>query len=165
MTHKKNIMTLQAKPVVKNKFWIVEQEGKTIATIQAAPDGVVLVHGSAREKFANIKLLSARYNIKVGKSTKKPKPASNTHEIYDFPTSCKPHNEIYDVANRLPFFTKIAKSKSYYCAGYYAILINDEWNTQFCPKRITVKRYKYHGPYKSQAEATNKITQLSSIIR
>lgn len=157
-------MTLEAKPVVKNKFWIVEEGGKTIATIQAAPDGVVLVHGSAREKFANIKLLSARYNIKVSKAVKKAQTANKSYEIYDFPTICKPYNEIYDVTHKLPFFTKISKSKSYFCAGYYAVLVNDTWDTQFCPKRITVRRYKYYGPFKTQAEATAKVSQLNSTI-
>jgi len=157
-------MTLEAKPVVKNKFWIVEQEGKTIATIQAAPGGVVFVHGAEREKFTNIKLLSAKYNIKVSRAVKKSQTVNKSYEIYDFPTVCKPYNEIYDVAHKLPFFTKISKSKSYFCAGYYAIMVNDTWETQFCPKRITVRRYKYHGPFKTLEQATAKAHQLNSTI-
>ena len=36
-------MTIEARPVVKNKYWIVEKDGEKIATIQAANDGVVFV--------------------------------------------------------------------------------------------------------------------------
>lgn len=159
-------MNLEARPIIKNKFWIVEQEGKKIATIQAAPDGVVLVHNTGREKFVNFKMLSAKYNIKLGKPVKKPQISENGFDIYDYPTICKPHNEVFHVAQRLPFFTKSSKSKSFYCAGYYAIEINNTWVVQFCPKKITVKRYKYQGPFKNQQDANGKIAELNSgIIR
>ena len=55
-------MTMEAKPVVKNKFWVVEEGGRQVATIQASPDGLVLVKGHQREKFVNFKLLKDKYN-------------------------------------------------------------------------------------------------------
>lgn len=155
-----NNMTLEAKPVIKNKFWIVENQGEKVATIQAAPDGVVLVQGTQREKFVNFKLLSAKYNIKAGKAVKNKQ--SIGHNIYGYPTDTAPHNELYNVRRKLPFYTKSAKSKSYFCAGYYAILINDEWSTHFCPKNITVSRYPYHGPFKTKEEANGKIQMLQA---
>lgn len=151
---------MEARPVIKNKFWIVEDGGQQVATIQAAPDGVVLVKGTKREKFVNFKLLSAKYNIHVGKASKSKKIVVSTHDIYGYPTDTKPYNELYDVRRRLPFFTKTAKSKSFYCAGYYAININGQWSDHFCPKSITVTRYQYHGPYKSQSDVDGKITSL-----
>lgn len=151
-------MTLEAKPVIKNKFWVVEEEGHQVATIQASPDGVVLVHGDQREKFVNFKLLSSKYNIKIGKAVKN--KGSTGHNIYGFPTDCTPHNELYNVKRRLPFYTKNAKSKSFYCAGYYAVYVNDEWSMHFCPKSITVSRYPYHGPYRTKDEANGKIQEL-----
>ena len=150
-------MTLEAKPVIKNKFWIVENEGQQIGTIQAAPDGVVLVRDNFREKFPNIKLLSNRYNIHVGKAPQGNKIVKNEYNIYGFPTGTRPHNELYDVRRRLPFFTKNAKSKSYYCAGYYAVLINDQWIEHFCPKSIVIRRYPYQGPFKTKDEMQRAI--------
>ena len=50
-------MTLTAKPIVKNKFWIVEEDGKKIATIQRNTQGVVYVHNNERKLFENIKKL------------------------------------------------------------------------------------------------------------
>jgi len=53
-----------AKPVVKNKFWIVEEDGEKIATIQAVEDGgFAYVRGDSREVFPSIKVLAATYNI------------------------------------------------------------------------------------------------------
>lgn len=157
-----NNMTLEAKPVIKNKFWIVEESGQQVATIQAAPDGVVLVRDNQREKFPNIKLLSHRYNIHVGSAPRGAKPAKKDYNIYGFPTGSKPYNELYDVRRRLPYFTKTAKSKSFYCAGYYAVKINNEWTEHFCPKSIVIKRYSYAGPYRTAEEAQAVIRQNST---
>lgn len=152
-----NKMTLEAKPVIKNKFWIVEEEGQKVATIQATPEGVVLVKDSGRESFPNIKLLSAKYNIHVGKAAKNARSGPSGHDIYGYPTNSKPFNELYDVRRKLPFYTKTVKSKSYFCAGYYAVKINDQWTEHFCPKSITVGRYQFRGPYKTIAEVRKVI--------
>lgn len=155
-------MTLEAKPVIKNKFWIVEDSGQQVATIQAAPDGVVLVRDNQREKFPNIKFLSNRYNIHVGSAPRGAKNTKVDYNIYGFPTGSKPYNELYDVRRRLPYFTKTAKSKSFYCAGYYAVKVNGEWIEHFCPKSIVIKRYSYAGPYRTAEEAQSAIRQKSS---
>ena len=151
---------MEAKSVIKNKFWIVEDKGQKIATIQAVPDGVVLVKDSKREKFVNFKLLSSKYNIQICKPIK---TTNSEHNVHGFPTNCKPYNVVYDVRRKLPFFSKTSKSKSFFCAGYYAICINDQWNSYFCPKSITVSRYKYFGPYITKAEAENKINYLNNL--
>jgi hypothetical protein len=54
-----------AKPVVKNKFWVVEDHGQKIATIQARDDGgFVYVHDEQREYFPNVKNIKQKYDIK-----------------------------------------------------------------------------------------------------
>ncbi len=64
-------MTVFAKPVLKNKFWIVEDDGEKVATIQMVEDGtVVYVSSTERKKYASIKLLSKDYNIVLTKNRK-----------------------------------------------------------------------------------------------
>jgi len=58
-------MSLLAKAIVKNKCWIVEDNGHQIGTILANPQGVVYQHDHKKEQFASLKLLSDRYNIVV----------------------------------------------------------------------------------------------------
>lgn len=148
----------EAKPIIKNKFWIVEEDGKKIGTIQSAPDGVVLVQGSTRKKFPTFKILSAKNNIHAGrlprKSNKKPQ------EIYDFPCDSTPYNPVYDLKLRLPLFTKEPNSKSQYCAGYYLVEINDTIAEYFCPKKIILFRNRYHGPFRTKAEMAKKMSEI-----
>lgn len=153
---------LVAKPVVKNKYWIVEDDGQQIATIQAVEDGgFVYVHDDQRERYPSVKVLSKQHNIKFTTSTKKAKaPADN--QVYGFPIAGKSFNEVYDVKRRLPIYTKTEKSKSQYCAGYYLIQLNDAWTTAFCPKSISVNRYPYLGPFASEKAMLEKMTEVNN---
>lgn len=141
-----------AKSVIKNKYWIVEDNGRKIATIQATEQGgFVYVHDNEREQFSTIKVLSKKYNITF--DTAKFKAAKeDTHHCYGYPTSSLPYNQIYDVQRKLPIYTKSEKSRSLYCAGYYAIKYGGGYITEYCPKNITTSRYTYAGPFKTRAD-------------
>ena len=139
-------MSLLAKQIVKNTCWVVEEDGKKVASILATPQGVTLVQGNQRERFSSLKLLSERHNIIVDKS-KPAKVPKEKYEVYGFPCEHKPHNELWDVQHRLPIFTKSSKSKSFFCAGYYIVQFNNGWVKSYCPKSITLNRYPYQGPF------------------
>ena len=149
---------LLAKPVLKNKFWIVEDQGEKIATIQMIEDGsVVYVSPTERKKYASIKILSKEHNILFDKTDKKTKTAVQEYEAHGYPVSSKPWNVLYDVKHHFPIYTKTSKSKSYFCAGYYIIKFNNGWVKSFCPKFITLNRYDYQGPYKTKLEMQEQL--------
>ena len=151
-------MTVFAKPVLKNKFWIVENEGEKVATIQMVDDGsVVYVSSTERKKYASIKLLSKDYNIVFDKEQKKSKEQKAEYDAHGYPVSSKPWNVSYDVKHQFPIYTKTSKSKSYFCAGYYIIKFNNGWVKSFYPKFITLNRYNYQGPYKTKLEMQEQL--------
>jgi len=142
-----------AKPVVKNKFWIVEKGGNKVGTILTIEEdgGVVYVHNdNHREHFPSIKLLSKKYNIEFVKADKPVRSREDTYDVYGFPTPGLPHNQVLDVQRYLPIYTKTPKSKSFFCAGYYIIKFSSTWVRAVCPKLITLNRYEYQGPFKTQ---------------
>lgn len=152
-------MNLLAKPIVKNKYWIVEDEGHKVATIQAIDKGgFVYVHDNQREPFTTIKMLSKKYNIQFDNTI--PPNARPLHECYEYPCDTKPFNEAWDVHRKLPIYTKQEKSKSLFCAGYYLVWFGNEWIKEFCPKNILISRYQFHGPFKTADEQNNKLAQL-----
>jgi len=150
---------LLAKPVIKNKFWIVEQEGNKIATIQAIEDGgYVYVHNQERQRYASIKLLTKDHNVVFDSSiVKKEKVAPQEHQVYGYPVAQRPWNILWDIKHQFPVYTKTNKSKSFYCAGYYTIKFNNGWVKSFCPKFITLNRYEYQGPYKTKFEMQEQL--------
>ena len=149
-------MTLLAKSIVKNKCWIVEQDGSKVASILSTPEGVTLVHRGRREKFNSLKLLSERYNITVDKS-KPQRVITESNDVYGYPCEHRAHNVLWDVKHKLPIFTKGNKSKSFFCAGYYIVKFNNGWVKAYCPKLITLNRYPYAGPYKTKEEMQDNL--------
>ena len=143
---------LIAKPVVKNKMWIVEAyTGAKVGNIMAVEEGgFVYVHDEERELFSTIKLLSKKYNIVFAKAEKAKKEKLDVYDVYGFPTNSQPHNQVLDVQRYLPIYTKGSKSKSFFCAGYYIIKFSSTWVRAYCPKLITLNRYEYQGPFKTQ---------------
>jgi hypothetical protein len=139
-----------AKPVVKDKFWIVMRDGRKCATIQAIDEagGYAYVHDEQREIFPNIKLLSTKYNIVFEKAENQ----KIVHENNNF-------NALFDVQRYLPIYTTSKVSKSYYSAGYYAVKLNSTWVRQFCPKLIMLNRYEYCGPFSTDTAAQREVDE------
>lgn len=139
-----------AKPVVKNKFWIVEEQGEKVATIQQHNSGIAWVDDNNREQFANIDLLKNHYNLYFDKANSK-NNKSNNKDVYEYPTTGTPYNGVWDLKHKVPLYTRTKKSKCYYAAGYY--VMNDE--IVFCPKYIFINRASFTGPFKTEQEAAN----------
>jgi len=147
---------LTATPIVKNKFWIVERNGTKVATIQTTDDGIVWVDGNQREKYPTIKMLVNRHSVEFLKPAIKKKVALPIG-VNGFPTQGKVFNPLYDLSKRLPIYTKEEKSKSFYCAGYYLVKINQTWTKSFCPKLITLQRHQYLGPFTTVDEQQEQL--------
>jgi hypothetical protein len=83
------------------------------------------------------------------------------NEVHGYTTSTAPHNAMFDIRKKLPLFTKSEDSKSLYCAGYYVIRFDKGWVKSFCPKLITLQRYEYQGPFKTEFEMKQVLANVS----
>lgn len=153
-----------AKPIVEEKFWILEEDGERIGTLRKQENNKFMLSTKLGEKYFSkkeelTKLFGkgffAATNIKTTIS-------APTMEVYGYPTSSFPYNPIYNVQKKLPLFTKSESSKSLYCAGYYTIKFEKGWVKSFCPKLITVERYNYCGPFKSEIEMKQVMSSVKS---
>jgi hypothetical protein len=154
---------LHAKPIIDNKFWIVEKNGEKFATLRKGDDDRFVMSNEL-----GIKIYDTKKSLtdQFGKNffvVKILKEADNSQpdEIHGFPSSTKPHNSMFDVKRKLPLFTKSEDSKSLYCAGYYVIRFDKGWVKSFCPKLITLQRYEYKGPFKTELEMKQVLSNVS----
>ena len=136
-----------AKPVVKNKFWILRDDDGKVGTVEKTRNNFVVRIADQETEFKTIKTIENKTNITFEEFAKQQKKAG--HEVNGFLTDSKPHNAVYNVKERLPIFTKKNKSKSWYAAGYYKINIKGKEKIVFCPKLILLQRYPYLGPVRS----------------
>ena len=151
----------KAKPIIDGKFWIIEDHGNKVGTLQKDDtDKFVLNAKNNRSVYKDIKSLEKIYGKSFFINAKKEEIITN-NEIYGFSTNCQPHNPMYDIKKKLPLFTKSDASKSIYCAGYYAIRFEKGWVRSFCPKLITVQRYEYKGPFKTELEVRQVLSNVN----
>lgn len=148
-----------AKPIVKNKFWVIEDDqGTQIGTIQNTTDGtknVVLVQNKVRTRYPSIKVLGEKHNIKIVSSKKnKIEPLK---DVYGFPADGDIFNEMFNAQVGLPVYTKTSDSKSFFCAGYYIISFSGNWVKQFCPKLLTLDRNDYQGPFYTEDQMKDQL--------
>jgi hypothetical protein len=142
-------MTINAKEIVKDKFWIVEDNGVRVGTLSISEDQFMLSGTKGTRFFKTTRQLQKSFETNIN-WTKLDIVESSIKEVHGYPTSCEPFNNMYDVKRKLPLFTKSKKSKSLYCAGYYIIRFDKGWVKSFCPKLITVERYEFRGPFKTE---------------
>jgi hypothetical protein len=153
---------IHAKPIVDGKFWIVEEDGEKIGVLKITEQKkYVLSVKNSIKTFDNKKSLFTEF----GKDFFTIKSSTNITtvdlSVQGYPTSSEPYNPIFDVKRKLPLFTKSDKSKSMYCAGYYIIKFDKGWVKSFCPKLITLERYPFQGPFKSELEMKQRLTNAN----
>lgn len=155
---------VHAKPIVDGKFWIVEQNGLKIATLQKKDNNqFVLSNATGELSFNKPEELTQQFGASFFLSKENVTiSAVEPNECYGYPTSCKPYNAVYDVRRKLPLFTKSDNSKSLYCAGYYIIKFDKGWVRSFCPKTITIERYPSKGPFRSELEMRTVLSNAKS---
>jgi hypothetical protein len=152
---------IHAKPVVDGKFWIVEQDGNKVGVLKITEQKkYVFSSKNSITTFENKKKIVEQFGPEffIKKTTVTKTESLVEDSVYDYPTSTVPYNPLYDVKRHLPLFTKSNKSKSVYCAGYYIIKFDKGWVRSFCPKLITIERYPYEGPFKTELEMKHRLS-------
>jgi len=159
-------MNTTAKVLVPNKVWILENRGVKLGTLNKEKKGYAFFRQGMKVELTDINEVKARFGEELFKdsiNSLKPSKPADPKSIYDFPCSSKPFNPVYNVKNRLPIYAKSSKSKSLYCAGYYVIQFRKGWVKSFCPKLITLERYPYQGPFKTEQEMKTVLNQVNKL--
>jgi|TARA_B110000967_G_C18845411_1_gene541698 hypothetical protein len=151
-------MTVKASTVLKNKFWIVEDNGEKIGTLSYNDDRYLYSCNEETCFFDNQKQVLNKFGT-IQWDNDIPTTITNTDQVvHGYPTSVIPYNTMYDVKQKLPLFTKSPKSNSLYCAGYYIIHFDKGWVKSFCPKMVTIERYETKGPFKTDIEMRQELS-------
>lgn len=143
---------LVAKVVADKQYWILQEADQKVGNIEAWNGGYqVLIRGEVKQ-FKTIKLAAREANIVFEKSATASKP--NNTMVHGFPVIGRCYNPVWDVAHRLPLYTKTRKSKSWFAAGWYSLKRGRNWKVVQDPKLISLQRYPYQGPFLNKEEVT-----------
>ena len=158
-------MSAVAKVLVPNKIWIVEDGGQKLGTLNKEKKGYTFFRKGKKFDFNKAEIKESfgeELTQEIEKTVKVSKKLDvETLNVYEYPCGSKPHNPVYNIKKKLPIYAKSNKSKSLYCAGHYVIQFRKGWVKSFCPKLITLERYPYKGPFKTEEEMKTVLSQLS----
>jgi hypothetical protein len=156
-------MTLKAKNIVENRFWIIENDrGDRIGNIAQTTSGVRCTVSDVVEIFPSMAEMIEKKNISIVRKTREIKSKIIDGEVYGYPTNHIPHNILWNVKLKLPLYTKNEKSSSFFCAGYYIVKYNKTFVGEFTPKLITLQRYEYEGPFKTKLEQQERLRVMNN---
>lgn len=151
-------MTLTAKPIVKNQYWVVTDGDKKVGNVLANGSGFDVRLNGNQAHFKSTTDVKRKTKIEF-QSLKSDKSKPNLPFSF-YPTTAKVCNSILDIKRKLHLYTKTLKSKCYYTAGYYVMNQTGQNEVVFCPKYIFIQRYPYLGPFKTEDEAKSMINSL-----
>jgi len=160
-------MNAVAKVVVPNKSWILEDEGVKLGTLNKEKKGFSFYRKGTKIDIPTKEEVQNTFGSEVTKALEKnvkistKKTIETSPNVYEFPCNGVPCNPVYNIKKKLPIYSKSSKSKSLYCAGYYIIKFRKGWVKSFCPKLITLERYSFQGPFKTEEEMKKALTYIS----
>ncbi len=144
---------IEAKSVVDDYFWILQKNNKKIGEVIQVHTGKYEVNIlGERTEFTTLELLKQSPMFTF---IDLPGDKPLTEEVEGYPTDTIAHNKVWNIKHNLPLYTQSDDSKSWHAAGYYKVLIHSNWIVQFCPKLISLNRYEFEGPFKSDPKLKN----------
>jgi hypothetical protein len=149
-------MSIIAKPIVKDQFYILTQDDKKVGNIEATGDGFAVRINNKVMPFKTMAMIRKQVDIEFPAVGNKPNKDPDGYQVQGYPSGSKVYNPIWNVQHKLPLFTKNNKSRSWYAAGWYQVKQRRTWAIVQSPKLITLERYPYQGPFYTKEEANVK---------
>ncbi len=158
-------MNTEAKILIPNKEWILTSNNVKLGSVAKNKKGFSFLKKGKKVNFRGLTDIEEQIGIKIPSIEPTPsiEVADTEYKIYDFPCGRKPYNPVFNIKKKLPLFYVSPKSKSQICAGHYIIKFNKRWVKSFCPKLITLDRYPYHGPFKTEAEVKQLLHEMNKV--
>jgi hypothetical protein len=154
---------LVAKPVIDKQFWILQKDNEKVGNIEACAGGYQVKINNQVAQFKTIKLAAQRVNIQFESAVKVKPQRPTVDHVHGYPVSGRVYTPMWDVSQQLPVYTKTAKSKSWFSAGWYNVRKGRTWRTVLAPKLIVLQRYAYQGPFYTEEEASNNNGSLTKL--
>jgi hypothetical protein len=136
-----------AKSIIKDKFWILEENAKRVGMMNFKDDNYTI--NLKRKDFVahdanDLKSLGIEFVVRD-------LTQGGNIEVMGFPTD---QEEVFNVKEieGFPTFTKKAASKSTHVAGWYGLKFKNGWVCSLCPRFSTIKTNTFVGPYKTKMD-------------
>lgn len=147
-----------AKSVIKDKFWILEENAKRVGMMNLKDDNYIInlkkadivAHDKGELKTLGIEFILRDFT------------QGGHLEVMGFPTD---QEEVFNVQELkgYPCFTKKAQSKSIHAAGWYGLKFKNGWVAVLCPRLSTLDNNTNLGPFKTKMDLKVVLQQQKDV--
>jgi len=155
--------SIKTKQLLPDRFWIIEQNGVRIGTIQRHDENNFVVTGTD-SSIAQLSKdeIDEQFDLFQQNAIAEQKEKQETQkEIYGYPTKHQPYNDVLDVIHKIPLYSKSPNSNNMYAAGYYIVQFPKGWVKGFCPKLSTLSNNNFQGPFKTVMEQRQAFSNVN----
>ena len=154
--------SIKTKQLLPDRFWIIEQNGVRIGTIQRHDENNFIVTGTD-SSIAQLSKdeIDEQFDIFQHNEIKPIETAEIKKEVYGYPSKHTPYNAVLDVKHKIPLYAKSPNSNNMYAAGYYIVHFPKGWVKGFCPKLSTLANNEFQGPFKSVMEQRQAFSNVN----
>jgi hypothetical protein len=148
-----------AKSIIKDKFWILEENAKRVGMMNFKDDNYTI--NLKRKDFVahnanELKNLGIEFVVRD-------LTQGGNIEVMGYPTD---QEEVFNIKEMdgYPTFTKKSQSKSAHVAGWYGLKFKNGWVCSLCPRLTTIKTNVFVGPYKTKMDLKVVLSQQKEAI-
>ena len=156
--------SIKTKQLLPDRFWIIEQNGTRIGTIQRHDVNQFIVTGTD-SSIAQLTEEEINQQFNLFETTSiaevENKHTETKKEIYGYPTKHAPYNSVLDVKHKIPLYSKSPNSNNMYAAGFYIVQFPKGWVKGFCPKLSTLSNNNFQGPFKTVMEQRQAFSNVN----
>lgn len=136
-----------AKPVIKEKFWILEEQGNRVGMMNLNEGDYVIKLKKKDIVLHSLDELKKHHIEFAGRDLSH----GGQMTVMGYPTD---QEDVFNIQkiNDYPCFTKKPNTKSIHAAGWYGVKFKNGWVQSFCPRLTTVTSYESVGPFKNQTD-------------
>lgn len=148
-----------AKSIIKDKFWILEENAKRVGMMNFKDDNYTI--NLKRKDFVahnatELKQLGIEFVVRD-------LTQGGNIEVMGYPTD---QEEVFNIKeiDGYPTFTKKSQSKSAHVAGWYGLKFKNGWVCSLCPRVTTIKTNVFVGPYKTKMDLKVVLSQQKEAV-
>lgn len=151
------------KPLTDNS-WLLLADGDRLGLVTEIDHKLVVMGKLDPKEYDDIHALSRRLGsiVTVEESTVTIKEPV-IGDINGFPIKHATHANVN--MDPVPNYTRSAKTKERYAAGYFALKFPQGWTQSYCPRLSTLAEYEYVGPFTTRLEMRHQLSTQNKEIR
>jgi hypothetical protein len=148
-----------AKSIIKDKFWILEENAKRVGMMNFKDDNYTI---NLKRKDFVVHDTTELKNLGIEFVVRDLTQGGNI-EVMGYPTD---QEEVFNIKEMdgYPTFTKKSQSKSAHVAGWYGLKFKNGWVCSLCPRFTTIKTNVFVGPYKTKMDLKVVLSQQKEAV-